>query len=475
MTLSLGRTETSTIGGRTLGGVVGSLLFIELFSGVLQTYFTPVYRALAGQYGVSLGTISWAQIAPTLALVIVTPALAGLGDLHGHRRILRVAVGMAACGSILVAIAPSFAVLLVGRVLQGAIGSFLPLMFGLLRDRYDDAVTRPAIGYLCAVLMIGALAGTTLSGPLAQVSLHWPLWVTAAGLTIGFLLLMTDRAPAPERLRRHPMDWTGALLLAAGLAGLVLGIDKGANWGYGDGRTLGCLAFGLLVLAAWVVVELRAEHPLMDLRYLLRPRLVPTFLVGFLMYFAFLGSQVPNATFMSIPARLTGYGLGLSSAQVSLALVIPFAVMALTASGTARVARQWGYPRVVALGCVLFGIGAVALIVGHGTLPAFIACYALVGAGFGFVEGGTRTMVVSQLAEQETSVGVGIYELSIGVGSAIGAAVAGAALTANVHAPSPVPSEHGYVLAWTFLAVAAVAGAAVAMMHARTFGRQENL
>lgn len=236
-------------------------------------------------------------------------------------------------------------------MLAGAALDFLA--DGDLRDRVRA-------GYLCAVLMIGALAGTTLSGPLAQVSLHWPLWVTAAGLTIGFLLLMTDRAPAPERLLRHPMDGTGALLLAAGPAGLVLGIDKGANWGYGDGRTLGCLAFGLLVLAAWVVVELRAEHPLMDLRYLLRPRLVPTFLVGFLMYFAFLGSQVPNATFMSIPARLTGYGLGLSSAQVSLALVIPFAVMALTASGTARVARQWGYPRVVALGCVVFGIGAVA-------------------------------------------------------------------------------------------------------------------
>lgn len=271
MTLSLGRTEPTAVGGRALGTVVGSLLFIELFSGVLQTYFTPVYRALAGQYGVSLGTISWAQIAPTLALVVVTPALAGLGDIHGHRRILRVAVGMAAAGSILVAAAPSFGVLLVGRVLQGSIGAFLPLMFGLLRDRFDERVTRPAIGYLCAVLMVGALAGTTLSGPLAQVSLHWPLWLTAAGLLIGFVLLLSDRSPAPQRRRQHGMDWTGAALLAAGLVSLVLGIDKGAQWGYGSGRTIACLVLGVALLALWALVETRVAHPLMDLSYLVRP------------------------------------------------------------------------------------------------------------------------------------------------------------------------------------------------------------
>lgn len=461
------RTRVSVAPGRattSFGTLIVSLAVVELCSGAVQTYFSPVLRLVAERYGVSLGAVSWAQLAPTLALVVVTPVLARMGDLHGQRRMLRVAAGLVAVGSVVVALAPSFTVLLVGRAMQGCIGAFLPLMLGLLGTRHPGEPARRGVGYLCAVLMVGALAGTTLSGPLATESLAWPLWALAACIGCGLLLLfVTDRVPE-VRSSGASMDWPGAVLLSAGLLSLVLGIDKGAAWGYRSTPTLAALALAVLLLAAWTLYELRATTPLMDIRYLFRPRLVPIFAVGFLMYFAFLGSIVPNSTYLSLPKGL-GYGMGLDAGGVSLALVLPFLAMALTATGTSRVGRHIGYPATVSLGCGLFAVGAVGLWALHGSLAIFLSCYTVVGAGFGFVEGSTRTVVLDALGAADVSVGVGIYELSIGVGAAIGTAVCGAVLTAHITDPSRPPTEQGYAVCWAVLAAAAVLGAAVACWH----------
>ncbi|MGH3439811.1 MAG: MFS transporter, partial [Sciscionella sp.] len=352
---------------------IASLLFVELFSGVLQVYFTPLYPALAAEFGVDVGTVSWALIAFTLAGGVSTPLFARLGDMYGHRRMLRVLLGVVALGSILIAVAPNFPTLLVGRVLQGAFPPFLPLMFGLMRSRFSAERTNRGIAYLSSILLFGLLVGSAATGllVLAAGGPGWALWLPAIGTVLGFgLLFLGHTEPAPDRAGRR-VDLPGALLLGLGLVLLLLGFNKGPEWGWGSIRILAPLVIGALVLVGWVVMELRVREPLADLRFLFRPQLVPVYVVGVSVYFGSVGGQVASSTFMALPTKL-GYGLGLSGFAIGLVLLPILATAAVMALLTARLGRALGFAWVMTIGAGLGALGNVGLIFFHGTIVEFV-------------------------------------------------------------------------------------------------------
>lgn len=450
-----------------------SLLVVELFSGVLQVYFVPLYPALAARFGVGTGTVSWGLIAFTLPQAIFTPLFAKLGDVYGHRRILRVLVGCVAAGCVLIAAAPTFGVLILGRVLQGMFPAYLPLMFGVIRDRFPGDPTRRAIAYLSGILLFGVVAGLVATGFLVRAAggPAWALWLPAAGTLLGFVLLWAIPGAAFQRPAGARVDWPGVTLFGLGLAGVLLALSQGPAWGWASGRILGVLIAGAAVLAIWVVVELRVREPMVDLRYVFRGRLPAVYVVALGTYAAGVGTQVANSTFLALPGNKLGYGFGLGALDISLALVPGVAVAAVAASLTARLGRLLGYPWTMAAGAVFVCLGYAGLVFFHATLPEFIICGAVAYAGFGGIEGSTRTIVVENLRPEETSIGSGIYEQSTIVGAAVGAAVITAVLTANVSAQLHVVTRNGFQAVWAMAAlfglIAAAAGIGFALREGR--------
>ena len=135
---------------RGLGAFLVILALVELSSGATQVYMSPLLPTIALRFHVSVGALSWAVIAFTLSTAVTTPLFAKLGDLYGHRKVLTVEVALVAIGSLLVATAPNFGLILTGRVLQGMYAAYLPLMFGAVRSRYSHEDTRRSISYLTA-------------------------------------------------------------------------------------------------------------------------------------------------------------------------------------------------------------------------------------------------------------------------------------------------------------------------------------
>jgi MFS family permease len=456
-------------GRKPLHLFLASLVVVELFSGVLQVYFVPVYGALGARFHVSVGTLSWALTSWTLATVVSTPLFAKLGDVYGHRKILRIEVAIVAAGSVLIAVAPNFPLLIVGRVLQGTFAAYLPLMFGLVRSRYPEDETQRAISYLSSVLIFGGLAGSALTGLIVRFANGptWALWLPAAGTLVGFAGLLVVRGePAPARGPGQRVDWAGAALLGAGLTFVLLALSEGSSWGWGSGRTLGFLIGGAAVLAVWCVVELRTEQPLADLRFVFRPVLLPVYVIGFCIYFGSVGGQVVMSTFMSAPRHLFGYGLSLTPLAISMA-TIPVWFSAFVATFvTARLGRAIGFRLVMVVGSVGAFIGLGGLTVWHNGVAPFLVLYSLSFLGAGFIESSTRTIVVGELREGEVAIGEGIYELAITLGGAAGSAVLGAVLSAS---PSKVPaiaSQGGYELAWLTAAILSLLAAVVAAGYA---------
>lgn len=452
---------------------LSSLLFVELFSGVLQIYFVPLYPSLADRFGIDAGTVSWALIVFTLSTAVFTPLFARLGDVYGHRRILRLLVGLVAAGCVLIAAAPNFGVLIVGRVLQGMFPAYLPLMFGVVRARYPGEATRRGIAYLSGILLFGVLAGSVATGLLVHAAggPTWALWVPAIGTLIGFVLLWLIPGAAFVRTTETRVDWTGVALIGAGLACLLLGLSQGPDWGWGSGRILGLLVAGVVLLVIWVAVELRTPEPMVDLRFVFRGRLLPVYVVAIGVYFGMIGDQVANSTFMALPGDKLGYGLGLGALGISLALVPGLACGAVAAALTSRIGRAISYPWTMATGAIVVFLGFVGLVFFHANVAEFVVCGTVGFAGMGFIEGSTRTIVVDNIRREETSMGSGIYELSTTVGGAVGAAVLTMVLTANTSTTSHVVSATGFEIVWIVGAVLALVSAVAAVGFAVRVGR----
>ncbi|AKA08955.1 hypothetical protein SAZ_31770 [Streptomyces noursei ZPM] len=110
------------------------LVLVELSSGVTQGFLGPLLKGLTSTLHVTVADLNWISVANLLASVAFTPVLSRLGDLHGHRRILRWNLALVLAGSVLVGLSRSFGLLLVGSVLQGAFAGFFPLLVGILRS-----------------------------------------------------------------------------------------------------------------------------------------------------------------------------------------------------------------------------------------------------------------------------------------------------------------------------------------------------
>ncbi len=443
-----GRDGRSGPSGGSLGAVLIPLLIVEMFSGVLQVYFAPLYPRLAQHFHVDISTMSWSLTAWTLTTVVTTPLLSKLGDVHGHRKVLRVEVALVALGSVLIAVAPNFQVLLVGRILQGTFAAYLPLMFGMVRTGFDASATRRAIAYLSSIVLFGALVGSLGTGLITEYvhSPTWALWLPAIGTLAGFATLWVIPAVPFERPANTRVDWLGSVLLAAGLACVLLGVSYGPKWGWDSSRILGLLAGGVLLLVIWVLAERRTPQPLVDVRRLFRPTSGPIYLIGACIYFGFLGGQVAISSYLA-------QGLGLTPFGISLAMVPVFFLAFLAAAATARLGRAISYPLTMALGAAFVALGFGGMALFHGTVAGFVALFSVAGFGNGMIEGSTRTMIVDTLRHEETAIGEGLYELAITTGAAVGSAAATALLTSNLDPRAGDPTEHGYVLVWELAAL----------------------
>ncbi|MFJ2270686.1 MFS transporter [Streptomyces sp. NPDC088846] len=435
---------------------------VVLFSGIVQGYLTPLLPELGRQLhigGVGQNNI---YLLSQLAFAVMTPLLSRLGDLYGHRRLLRAALAMVAGGSLLMAAWPTAVTLAVGVVLQGALVGFFPLLVGILRSRAPER-NRAGISLLVGVLLISIGVGGLVAGVLSERHAAAGLWtaVPVAVLAVAAGAVLPD-SDVPRGGRFH---FGAAALLTAGLVALVLVLAQGSSWGWASPRTLGAAAAVPVLLAAWVAVERRSTHPLVSVRMLSNPRLAVISGYTFCAAFGTIGFLGANALFLGASPAETGYGMGMGPqtiATISLAMVIAgFAGSTLTPRLTHRV----GDRAVLASGGCLIALGFAGMALFHDTLAQYLASALVVGFATGLFESITRTLSAEAVVEDETALAVGLNELALSLGAAIGAAVIGAFFAAHALRGTGLIGESGYLWSWGACACVALLGTVLALRY----------
>jgi EmrB/QacA subfamily drug resistance transporter len=343
-------------------------------------------------------------------------------DLLGRRRVFMAGLIVVAVASLLAGFAATQAELIAARAAQGLGAAIIsPSALSIVTTLFRDGAERnKALGAWGAVAGSAGAAGVLLGGVLTTgLGWEWVLWVNvpvsviALALTPG--LLPESRS---ESTTRH-FDAAGAVSVTAGLSVLAYALLDASSAGWGSTKIVGLLTLAVVLLVAFVAIELRSKAPLVPFRIFRLRTLTGANVVGIL-----LGASLFSMFFfISLYMQQV---LGYSPIHAGLSY-LPLAVTIIVAAGLGgQLVTRWGFKPVLAAGMLLVALGLVwfsRVSVGGGFLSDILgpSLLAALGLGFGFV---TSTIAaVSGVREHEQGLASGLINTSQQIGGALGLAV----------------------------------------------------
>jgi MFS family permease len=352
--------------------------------------------------------------------------------------------------------------MIVARVIQGFAGGMLPVAFGIIRDEFPAEKVAGAVGAIAALTAVGAGLGIVLAGPIvAALDYHWLFWLP---LILTLVAAVAAIFFVPESPIRTPgrISWLPALLLSGWLVALLLGLSQAPTWGWSSWRLLGMLAIAVVLAAGWLVAELRAATPLIDLKMMRRTAVwtnnLVALLIGLGMYatFAFLPE------FVQTPA-VAGYGFGASITRSGLMLLPSAITMFVVGIFAGRLSRRLGGKALIIAGC-LIGCGAMSVLAfAHQHAWQIYLSNALMGVGFGLAFSAMAALIVTAVPPSQTGVASGMNANIRTIGGSIGSAVMASIVTSQL-APTGLPREAGYATGFAVMALGLLVAALAAFL-----------
>lgn len=445
------------------------LLLGTIAYSLLQSLVSPVLPTIQHDLHTSQNTVTWVLTAFLLSASIFTPILGRVGDMVGKERMLVVTLAALAAGSVVAGLAHSITVLIVARAIQGIGGAVLPLSFGIVRDEFPGMKVAGAVGIIAAMAAVGGGAGIVLAGPIVEhLSYHWLFWIP---MVIAVIATACAWIFVPESPVRTPgrISWSAAVLLSAWLVALLLGVSEAPSWGWGSPRVLGLIGLALVLIVAWIVVEVRAREPLIDM-HMMRRRAVWTnnlvaFTFGMGMY-AVIGFL---PAFVQTPTS-TGYGFGASIVQSGLFLLPLTVTMFIGGLLSGRIAATVGSKTAVIAGAVASTGAYLLLAFAHHQAWQIYLASTLLGVGLGLAFSAMSNLIVQAVPMAQTGVASGMNANIRTIGGAIGAAVMSSIITSEILADG-YPAEADYTRGFCFLAAMTVVAVLAALMIPKVPGR----
>lgn len=246
--------------------LIGALWIAELTGSFETSMILAALKVLVVDFG-DPALVGW-LLTGYLIVGAGTAAIVGrLGDIYGRRRVLMIALAIGAAGSLVSALSTNFAILLAGRVVQGATGAILPLCIGLVRENVSAERTPVTIGLMISGASLGTAAGLVVGGLIVDTFSWHGIFVASAGLCVTAFCGIGLFVPrSPRSLPKQRTDWLSGLLFAPGVVLVLVYITLGPRSGWGDPLALVLLATGIALTAAWWRRSLTSPAPLISVR-----------------------------------------------------------------------------------------------------------------------------------------------------------------------------------------------------------------
>jgi len=399
------------------------LLFVGVLMAALDIAIVgPALPVIQRVFAVDERALSWVFSIYVLGNLVGTPTIAALSDRFGRRLLYVASLGGFALGSLLVAIAPSFTLLLVGRLVQGvSAGGVIPVASAVIGDTFPPEKRGSALGLIGAVFGIAFLIGPIIGGLLLLLGWQW-LFLVNIPIAAVLILFSLRLLPGRTRTTTTPFDIAGLVTLGIMLTALAYGLT-GLDPDQLRGGTLPLLAIGALIVAAalvpvFIAVERRAVEPI------LQPAIFRSRQIWLTTALA-IGAGVAESSIVFVPALLTA-AYGVSSSTASFMLLPIVLAMAVGSPISGRMLDRFGSRMVVSVGVVLSGIGMVLLGVWSTSLVMFYIASIVIGLGLAILLGSAlRYILLNEVPASERAAAQGLLTVTMGSGQLLGAVLVG--------------------------------------------------
>jgi DHA2 family multidrug resistance protein len=267
---------------------------------------------LQAVFAVDVATVQWAITAYALASGIITPLADYFTNRFGMKRLWLAGCAGFTAASVLGGLSPTFAILVVARILQGVSGGLLlPVGISTIFRVFPPDKRGLALGFFAIPIVAGPALGPTVGGYIVT-NLDWRLIffinlpIGIASVIMGAMLLRDEREG-----REAILDLWGALLAAAGFGTILFGLSKIADDGLTSLTVLGFVTFGAMCLLALTVHELEVDHPLLEVRLFAIPQFLIGNVVGWTSTIALFGAEFLLPLYLQNLRGLSAFDTGL--------------------------------------------------------------------------------------------------------------------------------------------------------------------
>lgn len=400
-------------------------------------------QALAESLSATQSQLLWIINGYTVALAALLMPVGAIGDRWGRKPILLGGLALFAVTNVASALATSATTLIGLRVVAGlAAAMIMPVTLSVITTSFPRDQQAKAIGTWAGFAGAGGIIGLFVSAALID-NVTWP-WVFALPVVLAVVSFVATAVAVPHSVEHTEagFDVVGSLLAVAAVGGVVLALHEGPEQGWTAVVTVAALVVGILSSLAFVAVERRTPHPLLDVRVFgirgLASGSLNLFVVFAVMFSLFL------VLVQYLQAVLDYSALAAASA------LLPMAVMMLPLSTVApTIAERIGFRRTLVIGTLTMAVGLVALALmadADGGFTSVLPATLILGAGVGLTMSPSTAAITSALPDEKQGVAASLNDTVRELGAAVGIALVGSVLNATYRtnvdaATSGLPAE----------------------------------
>lgn len=385
---------------------------------------------LRGAVSATVEEITWVSTGFALAQVLVMPLTGFLGRLFGQKNVYLACLILFIIGSALCGTARTLPTLVAFRVIQGfGAGALQPTEQAILRQTFPPAEQGMAMAVFAMAVMIGPALGPTLGGLIVD-NYSWP-WIFYINVPVGVLavFMVTRFVHEPEDIRaanikaaveqRKNMDWSGIIFLSMSLCTLQYALEEGERNDWFDSKLIvGCFVVSAFALALFVVRELSAKVPAVDIRLFKEPVFLSGTLIGGVQF-----AVLMSVTFL-LPVFMQEV-LGFTATQSGLSLMPRTLVMMVVTPFVGRFYSKVSPRIVIAIGVLAIAISAYQM--SHYTLDTstggITAALLIQGVGFSCLFVPLMTVAIAKIPRNKLADATGLNSLVRQIGGSVGIAI----------------------------------------------------
>lgn len=424
-----------------------------------QTLLNTALPAFMRDFGVTANSAQWVTTIFMLVNGIMIPTTAFLIQKFTTRTLFLTALGLFSIGTVLCALAPTFAVLLAGRVIQASGGGIIiPLMQTILFAIFPRDKRGTAMGTFGLVISFAPALGPSLSGWIVD-SFPWQtlflmmLPISVLAMIIGYFILANVTERTFPRL-----DILSIIMSSFAFGGLLYGFSSGGNTGWTSPQVSLSLSVGAIVLVLFIWRQLKLDEPILEFRVLKNPMFTLNTALGMCAFIAMIGGMIMIPLYMQ---NMNDY----SAMQAGLALLPGAVIMGLMSPVTGIIYDKFGAKWLAVVGFTL--IAATTYMFAMLTAETSFTYIAAVNAGrmlgTAMILMPVTTAALNELPQRMIPHGTALNNTLRQIAASVGTAILVTVMTAAAQDPAEYGVEgliHGVNVAFFVAGTVAVIGIA---------------